>query len=174
MILVIDNYDSFTYNLVQEIGEIYPDILVKRNDAITLDEIEQLAPDAIVISPGPGYPASAGISVETIRRFSGRIPLLGVCLGHQSIAEAFGGKIIRARELMHGKASDIRMEEQHPLFKGLPCPFKAGRYHSLIVDESTLPECLYVTALDENGQIMALSHKEHKTYGLQFHPASPA
>ena len=136
MILVIDNYDSFTYNLVQEIGEIYPDILVKRNDEITLDEIEQLAPEALVISPGPGYPASAGISVDVIRRFSGRIPLLGVCLGHQSIAEAFGGKIIPARELMHGKASDIRMEEQHPLFKGLPCPFKAGRYHSLIVDES--------------------------------------
>ena len=172
MILVIDNYDSFTYNLVQEIGEIYPDILVKRNDEITLDEIEQLAPEALVISPGPGYPASAGISVDVIRRFSGRIPLLGVCLGHQSIAEAFGGKIIPARELMHGKASDIRMEEQHPLFKGLPCPFKAGRYHSLIVDESMLPDCLYVTALDENGQIMALSHKEHKTYGLQFHPES--
>lgn len=172
MILVIDNYDSFTYNLVQEIGEMYPDILVKRNDAITIDEIEQLAPEAILVSPGPGYPSSAGISIDTIRTFSGKIPILGVCLGHQSIVEAFGGSIIRARQLMHGKASSIKMEESHPLFKGLPCPFMAGRYHSLIADESTLPECLYVSALDENGQIMAVSHKEHKTYGVQFHPES--
>lgn len=172
MILVIDNYDSFTYNLVQEIGEMYPDILVKRNDAITIDEIEQLAPEAILVSPGSGYPSSAGISIDTIRTFSGKIPILGVCLGHQSIVEAFGGSIIRARQLMHGKASSIKMEESHPLFKGLPCPFMAGRYHSLIADESTLPECLYVSALDENGQIMAVSHKEHKTYGVQFHPES--
>ncbi|MDE5564283.1 MAG: gamma-glutamyl-gamma-aminobutyrate hydrolase family protein, partial [Oscillospiraceae bacterium] len=119
MILVIDNYDSFTYNLVQEIGEMYPDILVKRNDEITIAEIEQLAPDALIISPGPGYPASAGISVETIRTFSGRIPILGVCLGHQSIVEAFGGSIIPARQLMHGKTSNINMEENHPLFRGL-------------------------------------------------------
>ena len=172
MILVIDNYDSFTYNLVQEIGEMYPDILVKRNDEITIAEIEQLAPDALIISPGPGYPASAGISVETIRTFSGRIPILGVCLGHQSIVEAFGGSIIPARQLMHGKTSNINMEENHPLFRGLPCPFTAGRYHSLIADEHTLPDCLYVTALDESGQIMAVSHKEHKTYGVQFHPES--
>lgn len=172
MILVIDNYDSFTYNLVQEIGEIYPDIQVKRNDAITIPEIEALAPDALLISPGSGYPESAGVSVEAIRAFSGRIPILGVCLGHQSIVEAFGGRIIPARQLMHGKASAIRMEEQHPLFRGIPCPFTAGRYHSLIADESTLPDCLYVIALDENGQIMGVSHKEHKTYGLQFHPES--
>lgn len=172
MILVIDNYDSFTYNLVQEIGEMHPDILVKRNDEITIAEIEQLAPDALIISPGPGYPASAGISVETIRTFSGRIPILGVCLGHQSIVEAFGGSIIPARQLMHGKTSNINMEENHPLFRGLPCPFTAGRYHSLIADEHTLPDCLYVTALDESGQIMAVSHKEHKTYGVQFHPES--
>lgn len=172
MILVIDNYDSFTYNLVQEIGEMYADILVKRNDEITIAEIEQLAPDALVISPGPGYPASAGISIEAIRTFSGKIPILGVCLGHQSIVEAFGGRIIPARRLMHGKASSIKMEEHHPLFRGLPCPFTAGRYHSLIADEHTLPDCLYVTALDENGQIMAVSHKEHKTYGVQFHPES--
>ncbi len=172
MILVIDNYDSFTYNLVQMLGTLYPDITVKRNDEITTDDIAQLSPDAILISPGPGYPETAGISVETVQRFSGKIPILGVCLGHQSIAEAFGGKIIPARSLMHGKSSTIRMEEQHPLFRGMPCPFTAGRYHSLIVDEGSLPDCLYVTALDENGQIMALSHKEHKTYGLQFHPES--
>ena len=172
MILFIDNYDSFTYNLVQMIGQICPDIVVRRNDAVTLDEIEAMAPDAIILSPGPGYPSGAGVSVETVRRFSGRIPILGVCLGHQAIVEAFGGRIIPARELMHGKASAIKMEEQHPLFQGLPCPFMAGRYHSLIADESCLPEALYVTALDENGQIMGVSHRTHKTYGVQFHPES--
>ena len=172
MILVIDNYDSFTYNLVQEIGEMYADITVKRNDEVTIDEIRAMAPKAIIISPGPGYPDSAGISMETIRTFSGSIPILGVCLGHQSIVQAFGGTIVPARQLMHGKASNIRMEENHPLFKGLPCPFQAGRYHSLIADEHTLPDCLTITALDENGQIMAVSHKTHKTYGVQFHPES--
>lgn len=172
MILVIDNYDSFTYNLVQEIGEMYGDIIVRRNDAVTIEEITAMAPQAIIISPGPGYPASAGISIETIRRFSGTIPILGVCLGHQSIVEAFGGTIIRARQLMHGKTSSIKFEEKHPLFAGIPCPLTVGRYHSLIADESSLPDCLYVTALDENGQIMAVSHKTHKTYGLQFHPES--
>ena len=172
MILVIDNYDSFTYNLVQEIGELYPDILVKRNDAITIAEIEALHPQAIVISPGPGYPASAGISIDVVKTFSGRIPLLGVCLGHQSIVEAFGGKIIPAHQLMHGKSSSIKMEEDHPLFRGVSCPFTAGRYHSLIADEHSLPECLKVIALDEGGQIMGVSHTSHKTYGLQFHPES--
>lgn len=172
MILVIDNYDSFTYNLVQEIGEMYGDIIVRRNDAVTIEEITAMAPQAIIVSPGPGYPASAGISIETIRRFSGTIPILGVCLGHQSIVEAFGGTIIRARQLMHGKTSSIKFEEKHPLFAGIPCPLTVGRYHSLIADESSLPDCLYVTALDENGQIMAVSHKTHKTYGLQFHPES--
>ena len=172
MILFIDNYDSFTYNLVQEIGQICPDITVRRNDAVTMEEIETMQPDAIILSPGPGYPSGAGVSVETVRRFSGRIPILGVCLGHQAIVEAFGGRIIPARELMHGKASAIKMDEQHPLFKGLPCPFTAGRYHSLIADESCLPGELYVTALDENGQIMAVSHRTHKTYGVQFHPES--
>ena len=136
MILVIDNYDSFTYNLCQYLGEMYPDILVKRNDEITLDEIAALHPAAIVISPGPGYPSSAGISVETVRKFSGEIPILGICLGHQSIVEAFGGKIIPARQLMHGKASMIKFEEKHPLFKNIPHPLTAGRYHSLIADES--------------------------------------
>lgn len=172
MILVIDNYDSFTYNLVQVIGEMYSDITVKRNDEITLDEIKAMKPQAIIISPGPGYPKSAGISLDTIREYSGKVPILGVCLGHQSIVEAFGGKIIPARQLMHGKTSPIRFEEKHPLFAGVPHPFVAGRYHSLIADETCLPECLYVTALDENGQIMAVSHKEHQTYGLQFHPES--
>ena len=172
MILVIDNYDSFTYNLVQEIGEMYSDILVKRNDEITLDEIAALHPQALIISPGPGYPDSAGISVDCIRQFSGKMPILGICLGHQSIIQAFGGSIIPARQLMHGKTSPIRFEERHPLFSGVPCPFTAGRYHSLIGDETTLPDCLYVTALDENGQIMGISHKEHPTFGLQFHPES--
>ena len=172
MILVIDNYDSFTYNLCQYIGEMYSDILVKRNDEITLDEIEVLQPDAILISPGPGYPSSAGISIPAVLRFSGKIPILGVCLGHQSIVEAFGGKIIPARQLMHGKSSQIKFEEAHPLFRNVPHPLTAGRYHSLIADESALPSCLRITALDENGQIMAVSHNEHKTYGLQFHPES--
>ena len=172
MILVIDNYDSFTYNLCQYIGEMYPNILVKRNDEITLEEIKTLQPEAIIISPGPGYPDSAGISVETIQEFSGKIPILGVCLGHQSIVQAFGGKIIPAHQLMHGKSSKIRFEEKHPIFKHIPLPFIAGRYHSLIADETTLPECLRVIALDENGQVMAISHNSHKTYGLQFHPES--
>ena len=172
MILVIDNYDSFTYNLCQYIGEMYPAVLVKRNDEITLDEIKTLQPEAIIISPGPGYPDSAGISIETIQEFSGKIPILGVCLGHQSIVQAFGGKIIPAHQLMHGKSSKIRFEEKHPLFKHIPLPFVAGRYHSLIADETTLPDCLRVTALDENGQVMAISHNSHQTYGLQFHPES--
>ncbi|MDE6005831.1 MAG: bifunctional anthranilate synthase component II/anthranilate phosphoribosyltransferase [Oscillospiraceae bacterium] len=172
MILVIDNYDSFTYNLCQYIGEMYADILVKRNDEITCDEIAQLQPEAIIISPGPGYPSSAGISIETVQKFSGKIPILGVCLGHQSIVQAFGGEIIPARQLMHGKSSNIKFEEKHLLFQHVTCPFQAGRYHSLIADEKKLPDCLYVTALDENGQIMAVSHKTHKTYGLQFHPES--
>ncbi|MDE5737372.1 MAG: bifunctional anthranilate synthase component II/anthranilate phosphoribosyltransferase [Oscillospiraceae bacterium] len=172
MILVIDNYDSFTYNLCQYIGEMYANILVKRNDEITCDEIAQLQPKAIIISPGPGYPDSAGISIETIQKFSGKIPILGVCLGHQSIVQAFGGEIIPARQLMHGKSSSIKFEEKHPLFQHVTCPFTAGRYHSLIANEEKLPDCLYVTALDENGQIMAISHKTHKTYGLQFHPES--
>lgn len=172
MILLIDNYDSFTYNLYQVMGEMYADILVKRNDEITISEIETMQPDAIILSPGPGEPKDAGITEDVIRTFSGRIPMLGICLGHQAIAEAFGGNIIRAEYLMHGKSSSIKVDESHPVFKGQPCAFPAGRYHSLIVEESTLPECLYVIALDENGQIMGISHKTHKTYGLQFHPES--
>ena len=172
MILVIDNYDSFTYNLCQYLGEIYPDILVKRNDAVTIEEIKALNPEAILISPGPGYPDSAGISVDAVKNFSGKIPILGVCLGHQSIVQAFGGKIIPAHQLMHGKSSNIKFEEKNPLFRHVPHPFTAGRYHSLIADETALPDCLRVIALDENGQVMAVAHNEHPTYGLQFHPES--
>lgn len=172
MILLIDNYDSFTYNLYQQIGSIYPDIKVVRNDMITLDEIEKLAPEALVISPGPGYPNEAGISVDVIKRFAGKIPILGVCLGHQSIAEAFGGKIVRALEPKHGKASMITVNNSTPLFKGMPEKIKAARYHSLIVEKASLPECLEVIAEDEDGQIMALRHKELAVYGVQFHPES--
>lgn len=172
MILLIDNYDSFTYNLYQQIGSIYPDIKVVRNDMITLDEIEKLAPEALVISPGPGYPNEAGISVDAIKRFAGKIPILGVCLGHQSIAEAFGGKIVRALEPKHGKASMITVNNGTPLFKGMPEKIKAARYHSLIVEKASLPECLEVIAEDEDGQIMALRHKELAVYGVQFHPES--
>lgn len=172
MILLIDNYDSFTYNLYQQIGSIYPDIKVVRNDMITLDKIEKLAPEALVISPGPGYPSEAGISVDAIKRFAGKIPILGVCLGHQSIAEAFGGKIIRALEPKHGKASMITVNNNTPLFKGMPEKIKAARYHSLIVEKASLPDCLEVIAEDEDGQIMALRHKELAVYGVQFHPES--
>lgn len=172
MILLIDNYDSFTYNLYQQIGSIYPDIKVVRNDMITLDEIEKLAPEALVISPGPGYPSEAGISVDAIKRFAGKIPILGVCLGHQSIAEAFGGKIVRALEPKHGKASMITVNNGTPLFKGMPEKIKGARYHSLIVEKASLPDCLEVIAEDEDGQIMALRHKELAVYGVQFHPES--
>ncbi len=172
MILIIDNYDSFTYNLYQYIGELYSDIKVARNDEITIAEIEALCPDALIISPGPCYPKDAGISVETIKHFSGKIPILGVCLGHQSIAEAFGGKVVIAKEQLHGKATDITLSTDNPLFTGLPKKIKVARYHSLIVDSETLPECLEITAYDSKNQIMALRHKEHQTYGVQFHPES--
>ncbi len=172
MILLIDNYDSFTYNLYQAIGQLYENIKVVRNDEITLDEIEKLNPKAIVISPGPGYPSSAGISVEAIRRFSGVIPILGVCLGHQAIAEAFGGKIVHAKEQMHGKSSVIALNTSNPLFNGLPDKITVARYHSLIVDAISIPTCLAVIGTDEKAQIMALRHKYHKTYGVQFHPES--
>lgn len=172
MILLIDNYDSFTYNLYQYIGELYKDIQVVRNDEITLDEIEAMAPQALIFSPGPGYPKDAGITMEAIRRFSGKFPILGVCLGHQSICEAFGGTIVRANVLMHGKSSRINLDVTCPLFQGLPQSVPCGRYHSLICQESDFPECLKVTGRDEDGQIMALAHREHPTYGVQFHPES--
>lgn len=171
MILLIDNYDSFTYNLYQGIGQLYADVKVVRNDEITLDEIEALKPEAIVISPGPGYPDSAGISAPAVRAFSGRVPILGVCLGHQAIAQAFGGKIVHAKQLMHGKASMVRITEHNPLYYGMPDEIEVARYHSLIAQEP-LPESLIVTARDEAGQVMGLRHKEHPTYGVQFHPES--
>lgn len=172
MILFLDNYDSFTYNLYQYIGELYPDIQVVRNDEITLEEIEAMHPDALLISPGPGYPKDAGISIPAIQKFAGKMPILGICLGHQAIAEAFGGKIVKAEHLMHGKASNIAIDNQSVLFAGLPQVIACGRYHSLIVEEASLPSCLRITARDENGQIMALEHTEFPIYGLQFHPES--
>ncbi|MCI9575207.1 MAG: bifunctional anthranilate synthase component II/anthranilate phosphoribosyltransferase [Clostridiales bacterium] len=172
MILLLDNYDSFTYNLYQAIGQLYPDIEVVRNDEITLDQIREKNPSAIILSPGPGYPKDAGITIPVIQAFSGKIPLLGVCLGHQSIGQAFGGTIVRARQLMHGKASEISIENKTPIFKNLPDTIPVARYHSLIVDENTVPTCLEAIAFDEEGQIMALRHREHPTYGVQFHPES--
>lgn len=172
MILLIDNYDSFTYNLYQQIGSIYPDIKVIRNDMLTVEDIEKMQPQAIIISPGPGYPADAGISIDTIKRFSGQIPILGVCLGHQAIAEAFGGKIVLAKEPMHGKSTKISINTGAPIFSDMPDHITAARYHSLIVDSITLPSCLNVIANDGDGQIMAIRHKSHPTYGVQFHPES--
>lgn len=172
MILLIDNYDSFTYNLYQSIGQIYEDITVVRNDEITIDEIETMKPQAIILSPGPGYPQDAGVSVSVIKTFSGRIPILGVCLGHQAIGEAFGASIVRAEQLMHGKSSIITIDNQSLLFAHLPASIPVARYHSLIIKKSTLPACFHITATDESGQIMAISHAQHPTYGVQFHPES--
>ncbi|MBK8028639.1 MAG: aminodeoxychorismate/anthranilate synthase component II [Chloroflexi bacterium] len=171
MILVIDNYDSFTYNLVQYLGEMGADLRVVRNDQITLDEIHALNPSHIVISPGPGDPDDAGISLDVIREFGATTPILGVCLGHQSIGQAYGGVVKRAGKLMHGKTSQIQ-HNGDLLFAGLPSPFEATRYHSLIVEESTLPDALQVTAYADSGEIMAMRHKEHPVYGVQFHPES--
>ncbi len=170
MILVIDNYDSFTFNLVQYLGELGAEPVVRRNDAITVDDIEAMAPDHILISPGPCTPNEAGISVDTVRRFSGRIPILGVCLGHQSIAAAFGGRVVRAARLMHGKTSAIH-HDGTGVFMGLPSPFTATRYHSLIVEEP-LPDALRRTAWTAEGELMGLAHREHPTFGVQFHPES--
>lgn len=171
MILVIDNYDSFTYNLVQYLGQLGQEIVVKRNDEIDMAGIEELAPDHIMISPGPCSPNEAGISLETIEHFKGKIPIIGICLGHQSIGQAFGGEVIRAEQLMHGKTSQIHHDGKS-LFAGLPTPFTATRYHSLIVRRETLPDCLEITAETEAGEIMGLRHKEYPIEGLQFHPES--
>lgn len=171
MLLMIDNYDSFTYNLVQYFGELGEDVRVYRNDAITVDDIVALSPQRIVVSPGPCTPKEAGVSVETIRRFAGRLPLLGVCLGHQSLAVAFGGRVVRAGRLMHGKTSMIRHDGK-TLFRNLPNPFEATRYHSLLVDRGSLPECLEVTAETDEGEIMGLRHKTLGVEGVQFHPES--
>lgn len=172
MILLIDNYDSFTYNVYQYVGELHPHIDVARNDEITIEEIETMAPEAILISPGPGYPETAGITKEVIRQFSGRVPILGICLGHQAIGEVFGGNVIPAEELMHGKMSKIFIKNTDPLFDGLEEKIYAARYHSLVVDAKNMPDCLEVLGTDEAGQIMALKHKEMPVYGIQFHPES--
>jgi anthranilate synthase/aminodeoxychorismate synthase-like glutamine amidotransferase len=171
MILVIDNYDSFTYNLVQYLGELGADPQVVRNDQTTVEAIEKQAPERIVISPGPKTPSEAGICLEVITAFSGRIPILGVCLGHQAIGQAFGGRVIRAPELMHGKTSQIQHDGK-TIFEGLPNPFPATRYHSLIVERETLPDCLVVSACTSDGLIMGLRHREMKVEGVQFHPES--
>jgi len=171
MILVIDNYDSFTYNLVQYLGELGEEVKVFRNDEIDIAGIEALAPDHILISPGPCTPNEAGISLEVISHFKGAIPIFGVCLGHQAIGQAFGGKVVRAERLMHGKTSPIH-HEGRSVFEGLPNPFTATRYHSLIVEKESLPDELEITAWTEEGEIMGLSHKQYPVEGVQFHPES--
>jgi len=171
MIVLIDNYDSFTYNLVQALGELGAELKVFRNDEITVGEIEGLSPSHLLISPGPCTPREAGISVEAIKHFAGKIPILGVCLGHQSIGYAFGGKVVRAERLMHGKTSMIRHDGRGVL-AGLPNPFEAMRYHSLVVEERSLPECLEPTAWSEKDELMGLRHRELKVEGVQFHPES--
>jgi anthranilate synthase/aminodeoxychorismate synthase-like glutamine amidotransferase len=171
MLLLIDNYDSFTYNLYQYLCELGQDVVVYRNDEITLDQIAALKPDRIVISPGPGYPTDAGISIDVIKRFGGEIPLLGVCLGHQCIGEAFGGLTVHAGELMHGKMSLV-YHDGRSVLRDLPTPFEAIRYHSLVVDRQTLPDCLEVTAQTAGGAIMGLRHRTQPIHGVQFHPES--
>jgi anthranilate synthase/aminodeoxychorismate synthase-like glutamine amidotransferase len=171
MILMIDNYDSFTYNLVQYFGEMGEDLKIFRNNKITLGEIETLAPDRIVISPGPCSPKEAGISVDVIRHFTGRVPVLGVCLGHQSIGYAFGGEIVRADRLMHGKTSLIHHDNQG-IFKGLPNPFEAIRYHSLLIRRETIPDCLVITAETDEREVMGVRHRDYPIEGVQFHPES--
>ena len=168
---MLDNYDSFTYNIVQYFGQLGEDVRVFRNDAISLDEIERLSPRRLVVSPGPCSPEEAGISVAAIRHFAGKIPILGVCLGHQSIGAAFGGNVVRSVSLMHGKTSPIHHDGKE-LFAGLPNPFQATRYHSLVVERSSLPACLEVTAWVENGEIMGMRHRELPVWGVQFHPES--
>lgn len=171
MILVIDNYDSFTYNLVQYLGELGEEVKVARNDEISIEEIEALAPDHILISPGPCTPNEAGISLALLQHFKGIIPIFGVCLGHQAIGQAFGGNVIRAERLMHGKTSPIQ-HNGTSVFEGLESPFTATRYHSLIVERESLPDCLEITAETAEGEIMALRHKEYPIEGVQFHPES--
>jgi anthranilate synthase component 2 len=171
MIVMIDNYDSFTYNLVQYLEQIGGRVAVFRNDTVSVGEIEAMAPDAVVLSPGPGRPESAGIILELIQRLSGKVPILGVCLGHQAIAAAFGGRVVSARRLMHGKTSTITADGRH-LFEGIRKPFQAMRYHSLVVSQEALPECLEVTCRSEDEEIMGLRHRSHSTEGIQFHPES--
>ncbi|MDD3221883.1 MAG: aminodeoxychorismate/anthranilate synthase component II [Clostridia bacterium] len=172
MLILIDNYDSFSYNLVQMAGGIQPDIKVIRNDAMTVEEIFELKPSHIILSPGPGYPKAAGICEELVRKADGSIPILGVCLGHQGICEAFGGEIVHARKLMHGKQSRIYLDIEDPIFKGLREEEDVARYHSLVAAPESMPECLKVIGKDGIGEIMAVAHKTKPIYGLQFHPES--
>nr|MDH3075927.1 aminodeoxychorismate/anthranilate synthase component II [Bacillus velezensis] len=171
MILMIDNYDSFTYNLVQYLGELGEELIVRRNDEITIEQIEELGPDFLMISPGPCSPDEAGISLEAIKHFAGSIPIFGVCLGHQSIAQVFGGDVVRAERLMHGKTSEV-MHDGQTIFKGLQNPLVATRYHSLIVKADTPPDCFTVSAQTKEGEIMAIRHNEPPVEGVQFHPES--
>jgi len=171
MLLMIDNYDSFTYNLVQYFGELGEEVRVVRNDAIDIKGIAELAPARIVISPGPCTPNEAGISVPLIREFAGKLPILGVCLGHQAVGQAFGGRIVHAGRVMHGKTSDIRHASKG-VFAGLPSPFRATRYHSLVIERASLPDCLEVTAESEDGEIMGVRHRQFAVEGVQFHPES--
>lgn len=172
MILLIDNYDSFSYNLVQFFGTINPDIKVIRNDELTVEEIEALAPSHIVLSPGPGYPKDAGVCEEVVRQLQGKIPILGVCLGHQGICEVYGAKICHAKQLMHGKQSLVNIDTKKPIFAGLPEEIKVARYHSLIADIGSMPEELEVIATDAINEVMAVKHRKYDVYGLQFHPES--
>ena len=169
MLLMIDNYDSFTYNLVQYLGELGEEVKVARNDEISLEDVVAMAPQRIVLSPGPCTPNEAGITLEIIGRLAGRIPILGVCLGHQAIGQAFGGKVVRARQVMHGKTSQIEHSGQG-VFRGLPAGFAATRYHSLVLERSSVPECLEITAQSEDGEIMGVRHRQYPVEGVQFHP----
>ena len=172
MIILIDNYDSFSYNLYQLAGSLYPDIRVVRNDAYTAEELESMNPEAILISPGPGRPEDAGVSIDAIRHFAGKVPILGVCLGHQAICKCFGATVSYAKELVHGKAYDVTLDTESPLFHDMPTTIRAARYHSLAAVESTMPECLRITARTKDGEIMAVEHRDYPIYGLQFHPES--
>lgn len=172
MILMIDNYDSFSYNLYQLFGAVTQEIKVVRNDKIDMAGIHALHPTHIILSPGPGAPKDAGICLETVKTFGGKIPILGVCLGHQSIGEAYGGRVVHAPKLMHGKTSTISVDERCPIFTGLPRSITAARYHSLVLEKNSLPDCLHATAFDPDGQIMGLMHNSFPVFGIQFHPES--
>lgn len=172
MILLIDNYDSFSYNLYQLIGSIDPGIKVIRNDEMTVKQIESLDVSHIILSPGPGHPRDAGICIEVVKHFAGKIPIFGVCLGHQAICEAYGAEVSYAKELMHGKQSEMAVDMKCKIFQGLPDTIKAARYHSLAAKEETMPEELVITARTQDGEIMAVKHKQHAVYGVQFHPES--
>ena len=172
MIVLIDNYDSFSYNVYQLIGSVEPDIRVVRNDEVTIQELEDMKPESLILSPGPGRPEDAGICIESIKYFKDRLPILGICLGHQSICEAFGGTVSYAKELMHGKQKEIHKVGESQIFEGLPDTFLAARYHSLAAADENFPECLEVTARTEDGEIMAVKHRNYEVYGVQFHPES--